>query len=372
METKLKDAAASPMLWGNSPPVKEPPVEFIIGVDENGNERMHSPKIEGVFFPTLGISNHPIFVDFDKRVLDKYYHDTEAYTVWPMSLVCNNTWTLPMDSYHADKVTVLLPYLDDLPYEEQLHWRAHNIPPNGGVSEEYYEIYIKSSAYDNPEQPKHWFREAYYRLRSKCYEYLGWQLLLPPHPDEEHYIANLTVPAPDEQRDFDALITSLCTLCIDSLNVKALKKTVPPELQQELAEKGTLDCFFDILLYRGESLGFYGCFLRELHQLRCSRAEQRKACNYRQIASNFGYDNRNVQTVFQGMLSQAINLIGYYTTCVECRYISEETLEQREQRYEQRRKRAVEAAQQLLQTNRAEANLPEGTTHGSINHDVYE
>lgn len=352
----------------NGNPTKAP-VEFIIGVDENGNELTHSLTITDVVFPTWGMTNNPIFVDFDTQVLDKYREKPDDYFVWDMRLVClDEHWSIPIDNYSGEKVSVLLPCLSKLPYEEQLHWRAHNIAPNGGVSEGYYNTYIKHLPFDTAEQPKHRFREAYYELRSKCYEYLGWQLLLPPAPDEEHYIADLTVPAPDEQRDFNALVSSLYTLCIDSLNVDALKKTVPEKLRQTLHGKNNLACFVDVLRYRGEDLGKYGHFLRELHRLRCGSAARRKASNHLQIANDFGFDGRSAQTLFTGILRQSIWLVSYFKSRVVCRDISDET---REQRYERMTKGYAESIARLD----AIAALPaasesEETTDGSINHDV--
>ena len=350
-------------------------IDFIIGVDENGNEITHTCALKDAFYPTIGISNNPIFVDFDKRVLDKYLQDTEKYTFYPMSLVCDYQWSIPIDNCHEDKVTVLLGYLADLPYEEQLHWRAHNIPPNGrengdyGVSEAYYQRYIWNGRYrdGNPDKPKHWFRAAYYQLRATCYEYLGWQVLLPPHPDEEHYIADLTLPAPDEPRDFDALVSSLCTLCIDSLNIPELKKLVPIEQRGTLEGKDTLACFLEVLYYRQVIFDKYGCFLRELHRLRHRSDEHRKACNYRQIANDFGYDNRSHQAVFRGILGQAVSLVSRYASLVRHLDISTETLEERRARIAS----GYEKGMAFLEKIKALPDVTGGeTTEGSINHDV--
>ena len=352
----------------NGNPTKAP-VEFIIGVDENGNELTHSLTITDVVFPTWGMTNNPIFVDFDTQVLDKYREKPDDYFVWDMRLVClDEHWSIPIDNYSGEKVSVLLPCLSKLPYEEQLHWRAHNIAPNGGVSDGYYNTYIKHLPFDTAEQPKHRFREAYYELRSKCYEYLGWQLLLPPAPDEEHYIADLTVPAPDEQRDFDALVSSLYTLCVDSLNVDALKRTVPEKLRQTLHGKNNLACFVDVLRYRGEDLGKYGHFLHELHRLRCGSAAQRKASNHLRIANDFGFDGRSAQTLFTGILHASVSLIRYLTMCVECRYVSEETLEERYTRIDSGYAESIARLDEIAAISEAVASGE--TTDGSINHDV--
>ena len=318
----------------DNPPTS--PVEFIIGVDDNGHEITQTCALADVFFPTLGMSNHPLFIDFNKKVLDKYRQAAEGYLLWEMCVASPiHNWSIPIDSYHDDKVTVLLGYLSELPYAEQLHWRAHNIPPNGGVSEAYYQLYIKSFPFRDAQHPQTWFRDAYYQLQAKCYEYLGWQLLLPPQPDAEHYIADLTLPAPDEHRDFDALVTSLCKLCIDSLNLSKLKKLtaertsegkrafvtqrkhgLSKRYQRTLAEKDTLACFLEILSSREAALRDYCYFMLEIQRLRCTSTAYRKSSNYRQIADDFGVDNRSLQAVFAGILTQASSLVTHFCSLV--------------------------------------------------------
>lgn len=329
------------------------PVEFIIGVDDNGHEITQTCALADVFFPTLGMSNHPLFIDFNKKVLDKYRQAAERYLLWEMCVASPiHNWSIPIDSYHDDKVTVLLGYLSELPYAEQLHWRAHNIPPNGGVSEAYYQLYIKSFPFRDAQHPQTWFRDAYYQLQAKCYEYLGWQLLLPPQPDAEHYIADLTLPAPDEHRDFDALVTSLCALCIDSLNLSKLKKLGTAEgtaerkrafvtqrkhvlskrYQRTLAEKDTLACFLEILSSREAALRDYCYFMLELQRLRCTSAAYRKSSNYHQIADDFGVDNRSLQTVFAGILTQASSLVTHFCSLVTAGILNEAMHEKQEAR----------------------------------------
>ncbi len=166
-------------------------------------------------------------------------------------------------------------------------------------------------------------------MQAHGYEYLGWQLLLPPHPDAEHYIADLTLPAPDEQRDFDALMASLYTLCIDSLNIAELKKLVPVEQRRTLASKDTLACFLEILSDRQAALRDYCYFMLELHRLRRASPAYRKSSNYPQIADDFGVDNRSLQKVFAGILTQASALVSYFFSLVTSRTLGEKTLEKR-------------------------------------------
>ena len=350
----------------NVPIIKKEPVEFIIGVDDNGHAITHKTALKDVFYPALGISNHPIFVHFKPAVLDKYQRDSDTYTVWDLCLVRSGHWSLPMDNGNPDKVCVLLAYLRELPYVEQRHWQQYNILPKGSVSQAYYELYLEPIPFKDAEQPKHRFRAAYYELRARCYEYLGWQVLLQPAPDEEDYLRDLTMPVQDELRDFDAVVASLGTLCIDALNTEKLKTMLPVEQRAVLEGKDNLACLTAVLRYRGVKIGKYVAFLRELQRLRCGPAANRKSCNYRQIADAFGYDNRSLQTVFTGLLSQGIKLVRYLGCLVYSGDISNQTLEQRAENI---RKGYAEAAARLDKLAHLDESVESERTDGSVNHE---
>ena len=109
--------------------------EFILGVDENGDDICHTCD------PNKWNDYHgedpdaPFFltpVHFRKQVLDKYYNEPSKYTIEDSSISCASLWSMKIDNHDPDKVCVLLRELPSLPYKEQLHWRVHNIQPEGG------------------------------------------------------------------------------------------------------------------------------------------------------------------------------------------------------------------------------------------------
>ena len=109
-----------------------------------------------------------------------------------------------------------------IPYTEQLHWRAHNIPPEGSVSKTYFKRQILAEFTDS-DRPEHLFRQRYQDLQKVCKEYLGWQLLLPLETSDEYHFQGLRIPATDEQRDFESLTK------IYSLNEKYLNTLIPDD-----------------------------------------------------------------------------------------------------------------------------------------------
>jgi len=211
--------------WGFAEKPEEKHVEFIVDVDESGEEiiRTCNPDALANYFGTNpDTPDYLTPVHFRKQVLDKYYQEPSKYSVEDSLLRCGRLWIMDIDNHHDDKVCAWLGDLGrDLPYQERLHWRAHNIPPSGGMSETFYKRQILAQHVDS-DRPDLLFKERYDELIEACKEHLGWQLLQPLHSGDQHHLASLRIPAADEQRDFDELVLSLAKILIDSLHVKRL------------------------------------------------------------------------------------------------------------------------------------------------------
>jgi hypothetical protein len=299
-------------------------VEFIIGVDENGDEITYTSNPDALannFEANPHAPNYLTPVYFRKQVLDKYYQQPSKYSVEDSLLRCGSLWGMSLDNHHNDKVCAWLGDLGrDLSYEEQLHWRAHNIPPEGGVSETYFKRQILAQFTDS-DRPEHLFKQSYHDLHKACEECLGWQLLLPLSADDEHHFQCVRIPATDEQRDFDELILGLTKILIDSLNEKHLNKLIPADQQADL--KGSIARLEAALILCGvEGATEHASFLRKLQNLRSSSAAHRKGSNYRKIAHDFGVESQSLRAVFAGILRQALDLLDYFIAVVRSGRIS--------------------------------------------------
>jgi hypothetical protein len=72
---------------------------------------------------------------FRPEVLSKYKADSEKYRLDQRTISCRGAWSLQnYDVNDAGQVHTYLVYLRHLPYEEQLHWKAHNEEPKGTIS----------------------------------------------------------------------------------------------------------------------------------------------------------------------------------------------------------------------------------------------
>ena len=344
-------------------------VEFIIDIDENGDEIKHTcDRAELSFYgdtPSAPFDLTP--VHFHKRVLDKYYNEPSKYTVEDGWVSCSVWGSMRIDNHAPDKVIVMLGDLGSLPYKEQQHWQAHNIPPEGDVSPTFYRRNVKGK-WTNSDQPDILFKQSYEQLQKACDEYLGWQLLRPLNFRDEHHLKGLRIPSTDEQRDFDELVLSLTKILIDSLNQKELKKLISLEQEQNLTpdQKENLKGigWLEIALNSCgvEDAAEHITFLRKLQSLRSSGSAHLKGSKYQKIAKDFGIESQSLQEVFAGILSKALEVLDYFIFLIQSRQINREIIEQNN------RERGYAILGKMI--GFAESD----STDGSVNHDevIYE
>jgi hypothetical protein len=310
--------------WGFAEDTKKKYVEYIIGIDDDGEEIIYTSDPDALANNFGANPNAPHYltpVHFRKQVLEKYYQQPSKYSVEDLILRCGHIWSIYIDNHHDEKVCVWLGDLGrDLPYEEQLHWRAYNIPPEGSISGTYFKRQILAQFTDS-NRPEHLFRQRYNDLKKICDEYLGWQLLQPLTADDEHHFQSIRIPATDEQRDFDELILGLTKILIDSLNEKQLNKLIHAEERGKI--KGSI-ARLEAALNACDVKDTTNCisFLRKLQKLRSSSAAHRKGNNYRKIANEFGFESQNLRSVFSDILSQALAVLDYFIVVVRSRKLN--------------------------------------------------
>ena len=300
--------------FGFSPPPKRRYVEFIFNV--HGDEYTCDPdKLDDL---SGGNPDAPFYltpIHFSKQVLDLYYHEPNKYTVKDSS-VGTSWWSMKIDNHARDKVCVMFRDLCYLPYTEQLHWRVHNILPEGGVSEPFFRRNVQGE-WASSDQPDLLFKQHYELLQGACDECLGWQLLKPLGPGDEYRLKRMRVPSTDEQCLFDDLVGDLQTVLIESLDVKSLKKLLPSASRAQLKSSGSIALLKEILSSRvGKASNLSVVFLGKLQQLRSKGSSHRKGTDYQKIASHFGVDSQGRKEAFAGILWQAIAFIEFLTEVV--------------------------------------------------------
>ena len=304
-------------IWGYAKEEPQKYVDFIIGVDNDGNEISYTsnPNVLGNFFGAN--SDAPQYltpVHFRKQVLDKYYQQSSKYAVESGVLRCGYLWSVYIDNHLQDRVVVWLGDLGrDMPYEEQLHWRSYNIVPVGGVSETFYKRQILAEFADS-DQPEHQFCRTYSRLSAACAESLGWQLLIPLVKGDQHYFHAIRILS-DEQKAFDELALASAKILIDSLNEKKLTEMIP-KAERDSCKGGIskLERVFKAraMLEHEKHIDF----LRDLQELRSSGSAHRKGRNYKKVAAKFGLNDKPLSCVLREILVRGNNFLEYLESVV--------------------------------------------------------
>lgn len=306
--------------WGFAEEEAERHVDFIIDVDENGDDISYSSnpdRLANFFGANPDAPNYLTPVNFRKQVLDKYYLEPSKYSVEDSILRCGYLWCLTIDNHHDDRVWVWLGDLGEkLPYQERLHWKSHNIPPEGHVSETFFKRQILAEPLDS-DRPEHLFMQRYQELEGVSQNLLGWQMLQPLDPKDLHHLQTLRIPASDEQRDFDGLVLSLATILIDSLNMKGLNSLLSKE-QKEGLDRKSIARLEAVLTSRDIEDSFdHIAYLRKLQNLRSSSSAHRKGSNYREISKQFGIESQSLRDVFAGILWQAIRFLNFLISLMQ-------------------------------------------------------
>ncbi len=313
--------------YGFSEEQEEKYLDFIIDTDDAGDEVTYNSNPGGLanfFGANPEAPNYLTPVYFNKKVLDRYYSQPSKYSVEDSYIRCGELWGMQIDNHHEEKICVWLGDLGrDLPYRDQLHWRAHNILPEGKISETYYKRQLMAQPSDST-RPEHNFKTRYNSLAQACSEHLTWQILLPLDPNDSHHFDCLRVPATNEQKDFDDLILGLTKILIDSLNEKELNKFIPSDMLPEI--KGSISRLAYIIDNLQLPTPFCHIdFLKKLQALRSSSSAHRKGSTYKKIAQEFNIDKQDLREVFVEILLRAISFIDYIENTIRDGYFSKKT-----------------------------------------------
>ena len=296
-------------IWPFTEDNTEPDVEFIISVDQNGNEvecTSNPNELGNHFGANPGSPHYLTPVCFRREVLSKYFSEPERYSVLDGQLMCLGLWSCRIDNDLASHVVVWLGDLGrDLPYQEKLHWRQFNVPPEGGVSKTYFRRNILAE-FTDPEAPDLVFRHEYSDLMTEWEEMHGWSLFLHPSSGDAHLLNTIRVPVTNSQPEFDEQVSHLTKLLVDSLNEKELKSKATG-LKNGSKGIRKLAGFLEATQFpqRQELVQF----LKNLQALRSTGSAHRKGSGYNRIIEKLGIQLSRKPDATRRLLGKAAMLL---------------------------------------------------------------
>ncbi|MCI0341661.1 MAG: hypothetical protein L0216_11030, partial [Planctomycetales bacterium] len=246
----------------------------------------------------------PVF--FGREVLTKYFNEPSKYKVEDGRIRCGTLWSLRIDNNHEKYVVVYLGYLGGLPHKDQLHWKEHEVPPDGSPSD----VSLRRGLLAIPAPPSAPDLRFKYLLATFSREWsesLRWHLFRPLRPDDEHHLGSLRIPLTEEQAEFDAQVQSLVKLFVDSLNEDAIIRILGSKRQ---SERGISKLERLLEAVEAEDYTEHIVFLRDLYDLR-GGAAHRKGQAYDRATLVFQVKELGRRRAFEGVLVHAGEFLVY-------------------------------------------------------------
>lgn len=278
-------------------------VDFIIGLDENGKERLftcNEDKLANYFGKNPDSPHYLTPVLFKKDVLTKYYSQPEKYSVEDGYLRCGGMWGLYIDNNHPNYVMVFLGDLGKLTYKEQLYWRGFNVSAKGTISHVAWQRSFMGE-FTNPEKSDLFFKQKFDQFQKKWKEKYGWNLFIPLSPEDQHYFSSLRIPLTNEQKEFDEQVLSIAKVLIDSLNEKELGRSL--ELDKNTKGINKLELF---LRSKNLKIDEMIKFLKDLQSLRSTGVAHRKGQKYENLKKTFSIGEKDLSLIFDDIIVRCI------------------------------------------------------------------
>jgi len=199
--------------------------EFIIREDEYGKPVKYTcdPDCLANYFGKNPDAPHyltPVF--FKPEVLQKYYDDSDLYTVSDGHLSCASMWGVKIDNGNPNCIVVFLGDIGrDIPESHWAHWLSHNVPPTQRMSD----VGVRRAFFGqfaDSENPEHRFKLAYNQLQNSWDEHWGWRLHRKAEGQDAGVLQRLRIPVNDTDAELRTQSINLALVLVDYLNEKEL------------------------------------------------------------------------------------------------------------------------------------------------------
>ncbi len=285
---------------------KEEYLEFIVGINENGEERSETCNPH-----ELGPNEFLTPVFFKRDVLKKYYDNPQKYEVVDSYVMCRSLWSMPIDNNLRDSVAVFLGDLGrHLSYNEQMYWKGFNIMPEGGISQTYWNRSMMNII-SPPEMYDLLFKQYFEEFNRFWCEKFEWYLFKPLNEPDQYVLSTLHVPLSESPAEFEQQVIFLTKIIVDSINQAELKKRIG-EINNEMKGIDRLNAYLEEQQITRHDT--YIKFLRNLQTLRSKGVAHRKSKDYEKEIKKLNFldfEKKGYVDNFIDILSYSIRLLKF-------------------------------------------------------------
>ena len=196
--------------------------EFIIGEDEDGTPIKYTCNPNELDRP---LRLTPVY--FKKDVLQRYYDDSDLYSVSSSSLQCAQKWRVDIDNNNVSFVSVFLGDIGRrIPSSHWQHWLSHNISPIYSMSRPNMLRAFCNMPVDD-DGLEYLFKHKYSELQKEWEQSWGWRLHREPAKQDAGAIKRLRVPLNETEVEFKQQLLNLAVVLVEFLNEKCIVKQCP-------------------------------------------------------------------------------------------------------------------------------------------------
>ena len=280
--------------------------EFIIGVDDQGNsiEKSCKKNIGGVD------PMSPIF--FKREVLKKYHDAPSKYSVESDIIYCDGFWNITIDTNTRDLIQVWLVDLSDIPYHEQQHWKLHNVPPEGGITESRIQrdLYAKFAESDGiVPQLKRTLSEFQEEFANR----FGFKPFMQLRQADKFIENTFRIPLNNEVPEFEQQIGYLAKMFPDSIDITSIKRKmsangVDSTEMQKIGDKKivALESFLKSYNMSTEIIDS----LHKIQEIRSKGTAHRKSREYEKVERKYGLDKITNIEFFKDLMKDMAKSFG--------------------------------------------------------------
>lgn len=269
----------------------------------------------------LPFETSPAF--FKEEVLRKYQSDPEKYLVKDRRIECRSSWDLPFDINPEGQVHAYLIDLSRLPYAEQLHWKASNEPPKGGISCRAYKTDFLAE-WDREPEP---LRDLKYLLnefpsaKEKDKVVPVWQK---PTGADARLADQVHYPTGNVRQVWETDIIKLDKLVIEGLNLKHLRQ-IANSLDIRDEKLGSILLLQNVLSALSIADDLVAAVidpLYELHDLRSKFASHRAGTDADQVAKDLRRKHQSLANHFRDLVVRIYEGLSILADLVQKEYLS--------------------------------------------------
>lgn len=289
--------------------------EFIIGIDECGNDRLFTcdkKEISKHDHENLeeDLYTKPIF--FKKEVLRKYLENKEKYFVEDGYMGRNDRyWIIEIDNSTDDYIATPLSRLSDLPHDEQLYWKSFNI--NGENCKISITAFIRwyAGVYSEPVGKDLRFKRIFELFNNNWNKKFGWYLFKPLNENDLYNFDSILL-LENNIKQFDSCVLSLTKILVDSINEEEIEKVIKnsnTKIEKNIKGIGKLELFLDI-----NNMSDYKSIIevfRNLQAIRSTSIAHRKSNDnkgYEKALKYFNVDENNLNNGLKNIFSEFIEI----------------------------------------------------------------